>query len=161
MPSFKDRKGNEWQVELDAPTIEEIKDDHGISLVNLDSDPLLKLRNEPMVLVACVSVICRDQQKERGMTPLDFAKALPSPPDAMLDAVRDAVIGFFPSGRASHVREVLSKFDQMGNKTDEIAQAKMQQVMDDPKVMTALNRQADEVIGKAIERITTGQSAGT
>jgi hypothetical protein len=161
MPSFKDRKGNEWRVELDAPTIEEIKADHGISLVNLDSDPLLKLRNDPMILVACVSVICRDQQKERGLQPIDFARLLPSPPDVMLDAVRDAVIGFFPSGRASHVREVLLKFDQMAGKTDEIAQAKMAQVMSDPKIMESLNRQADEVIGKAIERLTTGQSVGT
>jgi hypothetical protein len=161
MPSFKDRKGNEWRVELDAPTIEEIKADHGISLVNLDSDPLLKLRNDPMILVACVSVICRDQQKERGLQPIDFARLLPSPPDAMLDAVRDAVIGFFPSGRALHVREVLAKFDQMAGKTDEIAQAKMAQVMSDPKIMESLNRQADDVIGKAIERLTTGQSAGT
>lgn len=161
MASFKDRKGNEWQVQLDAPMIEEIRDDHGISLVNLDSDPLLKLRNDPMVLVACVSVICRDQQKERGLTPMDFAKVLPSPPDAMLDAVRDAVIGFFPSGRALHVREVLAKFDQMGAKTDEIAQAKMSQVMDDPKVMTAINRQADQVIAEAIQRMTTDQRPGT
>lgn len=161
MASFKDRKGNEWIIQLDAPTIEEIRDDHGISLVNLDSDPLLKLRNDPMVLVACVSVICRDQQKERGLTPLDFAKVLPSPPDAMLDAVRDAVIGFFPSGRASHVREVLAKFDQMATKTDELAQAKMTQVMDNPKVMAALNHQADEVITKAIEKLTTAPSAGT
>jgi hypothetical protein len=161
MASFKDRKGNEWQVQLDAPMIEEIRDDHGISLVNLDSDPLLKLRNDPMVLVACVSVICRDQQKERGLTPMDFAKVLPSPPDAMLDAVRDAVIGFFPSGRALHVREVLAKFDQMGAKTDEIAQAKMAQVMDDPKVMTAINRQADQVIAEAIQRMTTDQKLGT
>jgi hypothetical protein len=161
MASFKDRKGNEWQVQLDAPTIEEIRDDHGISLVSLDSDPLLKLRNDPMVLVACVSVICRDQQKERNLTPVEFARLLPSPPDAMLDAVRDAVIGFFPSGRALHVREVLAKFDQMGAKTDEIAQAKMAQVMDDPKVMTAINRQADQVIAEAIQRMTTDQKLGT
>jgi hypothetical protein len=155
MPSFKDRKGNDWQVQLDAVIIQEIKEDHGISLVNLESDPLLKLRNDPMALVACVSVICRDQQKEMGITPMDFAKLLPSPPDAMLGAVRDAVIGFFPSGRASHVREVLAKFDQMSATTDRLAETKMAAVIDNPKTMAILDAKADEIMEKAMKELQT------
>lgn len=159
MASFKDRKGNEWRVELDAPTIEEIRQDHSVNLVGLDKDPLGPLRNDPMQLVTIVSVICREQVTAKGLSPVDFARLLPSPPDPMLDAVRDAVISFFPSGRASHVREVLQKFDQMAAKTDELAATKMQQIMDDPKVMTGLNKKADQVINQAIEKM--GQSLGT
>ncbi len=161
MASFTDRKGNAWTVQLDAPTIEEIREDHKIDLVNLESDPLLKLRNEPMVLVACVSTICRDQAAELKLSPMEFAKLMPSPPDAMLDAVRDAVIGFFPSGRALHVREVLAKFDQMAAKVDEIAETKMAQVMANPKVMSAIDKQADRLIETAISKLTTAPSAGT
>lgn len=159
MAAFKDRKGNEWRVELDAPTIDEIRTDHAVNLVNLEHDPIGPLRNDPMKLVTVIACICRDQVTESGLSPIQFAKLLPSPPDPMIDAVRDAVIGFFPSGRASHIREVLMKFDQMAEKTDELAQAKMQQVMDDPRVMTELNARADKVINQAIE--TMGQSAGT
>jgi hypothetical protein len=163
MATFKDRKGNEWLVELDAPTIEEIRADHGVNLVNLETDPLLRLRNEPLVLVASVSVICRDQAKERNLSPNEFAKLMPSPPDAMLEAVRDAVIGFFPSGRASHVREVLAKFDQMGAKTDQIAESKIAQLMEDPKVMAAINRKANQVVDQAIAKMETetDQNPGT
>jgi hypothetical protein len=78
----------------------------------------------------------------------------------MLDALRDAVVNFFPSGRASHVREVLSKFDQMSEKTDQLATAKMQQVMDDPKVMQTLDAEADRVITETLASLM-GQSAGT
>jgi len=159
MTSFKDRKGHAWRVELDAPTIEEIRQDHSVNLVGLDKDPLGPLRNDPMKLVTVIACICRDQITEAGLSPMQFAKLLPSPPDTMLDALRDAVINFFPSGRASHIREVLRKFDQMSEKTDELAEVKMQQVMDDPRVMTELNSRADQVINRAIE--TMGQSAGT
>lgn len=160
MATFKGRNGIEWRVELDAPTIEEIKQDHGVNLVNLEKDPLGSLRGDPMLLVTVISALCRDQIDAKQLSPVMFAKQLPSPPDAMLDALRDAVIGFFPSGRASHVREVLAKFDQMSDKTDQITAAKMQQVMDDPKVMKTLNSKADEVIAEALSQLL-GQGAGT
>jgi hypothetical protein len=160
MATFKGRTGTEWRVELDAPTIEEIKQDHGANLVNLDKDPLGSLRNDPMLLVTVISALCREQIDAKQMSPVQFAKQLPSPPDAMLDALRDAVVNFFPSGRASHVREVLSKFDQMSEKTDQLATAKMQQVMDDPKVMQTLDAEADRVITETLASLM-GQSAGT
>jgi hypothetical protein len=160
MASFKGRDGTEWRVELDAPTIEEIKTDHGFNLVNLENDPLGPLRNDPMMLVTVISALCRDQTEAKKLTPREFAKQLPSPPDAMLDALRDAVINFFPSGRASHVREVLEKFGQMSEKTDQIASAKMAQVLNNPKILKALDTKADEAINKAVERLLA-QNAGT
>lgn len=158
MATFKDQKGNDWPVRLDAPTIEEIRQDYSVNLVGLDKDPLGPLRNDPMQLVTVISVLCRDQVAAKGLSPVEFAKLLPSPPDPMLEALRDAVVDFFPSGRASHIREVLAKFDTMAAKTDELAAVKMQQVMDDPKVMKELNLKADRVIKEAIEKM--GQSPG-
>lgn len=161
MASFKDRKGSDWQIQLDAPTVDEIRTDHGVNLVGLDADPLGKLRNDPEKLVTIISVICREQIAEKSLSPVQFAKLLPSPPDPMYDAVRDAVIGFFHSGRASHILGVLTKFDQMAGKTDELAQAKMQQIMDDPKVMQRLRQKADRAIDQEITNILAmDQSAG-
>lgn len=155
MPSFIDRKGNEWVVELDAVVIEEIQNQFDVSLVNLENDPLLKLRNNPMLLVSCISAICRDQQTERNLTPRDFAKLLPSPPDVMLEAVKDAVIGFFPSGRASHVREVLAKFDQMAQTAERLAESKMLALMEDPRTSEAMSRKADEVVKQAMKQLAS------
>lgn len=159
MAGFTDRKGNLWRVELDAPTISEIRDEHGVNLVGFEADPLGPLRNDPMKLVTVIAAICRDQITEKALSPIEFARLLPSPPDPMLDAVRDAVIGFFPSGQASHRLEVLAKFEQMANKTSELAAVKMQQILDDPEVMKTLDNKANQVIQKAIQKM--GQDAGT
>lgn len=159
MSSFQDRDKIEWRVELDAPTIESIKADHGVNLVSFDNDPLGPMRNDPMLLVTVISALCREQIDAKGLSPIQFAKRLPSPPDPMLDALRDAVINFFPSGRASHIREVLEKFGQMSEKTDQIATAKMAQVLSDPKVMAVLDTKANEAIDKAMQKLL-GQDPG-
>lgn len=161
MASFKDRKGQDWKIELDAPTVEELRADHQINLVALDRDPLGPLRNDPMLLVTAVAVLCREQSADRGLSPVQFGKLMPSPPDSMLDAIRDAVISFFPSGRSSHIREVLSKFDQMASKTDEMAELKMQQVLSDPRLATKLKQKADLVIDQEIEKLLSAPDAGT
>lgn len=159
MAGFTDRKGNQWRVELDAPTISEIRDEHGVNLVDLDKDPLKPLRIDPMKLVTVIAAICREQIAEKSLSPTEFARLLPSPPDSMLDAVRDAVIGFFPSGQASENQEVLAKFERMAKTVRRIQVAKMQQVMDDPEVMKTLDEKANRVIKQAIQQMA--QSAGT
>ncbi len=83
----------------------------------------------------------------------EFKKSLPSPPDAMIDAVREAIIGFFPTGRASHVREVLTKFDEMNAKTDDLAVLKMKELLSNPGTMNRLNAKADEEIAKAMDEL--------
>jgi len=159
MAGFTDRKGNLWRVELDAPTISEIRDEHGVNLVGFETDPLGPLRNDPMKLVTVIAAICQQQISEKALSPIEFARLLPSPPDSMLEAVRDAVIGFFPSGQASHRLEVLAKFEQMASKTNDLATVKMQQILDDPEVMKTLDDKANRVIKQAIQQMA--QSAGT
>jgi len=159
MAGFTDRKGNQWRVELDAPTISEIRDEHGVNLVGFEADPLGPLRNDPMKLVTVIAAICQQQISEKALSPIEFARLLPSPPDSMLEAVRDAVIGFFPSGQASHRLEVLAKFEQMASKTNDLATVKMQQILDDPEVMKTLDDKANRVIKQAIQKMS--QDAGT
>lgn len=150
MATFKDKTGVEWQVSLDAPIVEEVKEKHGIELTNLDRDPLLKLRNDPMVLVAVVYLICQYQIEERGISAKDFGRSLPSPPDEMMEAVKESIVNFSHSGRASHIREALTKYEEMSQKTDELAMAKMSQVMENPDTMKALDRKIDQDIKKAV-----------
>jgi hypothetical protein len=159
MPSFKDRLGHEWVVMLDAPSIEEIRDEHGVNLVAIDKDPLLRLRDDPLVLVTVISVLCREQIAERKLSAVQFAKRLPSPPDPMLEALREAVISFFPSGRASHVREVIAKYDEMALKLDQIAEEKIAAMMNDPQLMKLIDRKADQVMREAIREM--GREVGT
>jgi hypothetical protein len=154
MPQFTDKKGTSWAVSLDPVIADEIKQDHGIEIVNLNQDPMLKLRSDPMVLVSVMLVICRDERESRGLTREQFMKLLPFPSDQMLTAVEEAIVSFFPTGRASHVREVLASYANMGSKTDELTTVKMQAVMADPRTMTAISNRADQEIAKALQSMT-------
>lgn len=160
MPQFTDKKGQPWDVNLDPVIADEIKQDHGIEIVNLNQDPMLRLRSDPMVLMAVMLVICRDQMQSRSLTREQFLKLLPLPPDPMLKAVEEAIVSFFPTGRASHVREVLTSYANMGSKTDELTTAKMQAILANPLTTKALSNRADQEIEKALQSLT-GTQPGT
>lgn len=153
MAKFKDRDGHEWEVNLDALVLEEIEENHQVDLVNLEKDPVSRLRNDPKTLVAIIHTICRDQIDELGLEPRQFAKRLPAPPDPMLEAVENAIVDFFPSGRASHVREVLTKYEEMATKTDELARAKIRKLLDDPATFRKVDQKADQEIRAAMKEI--------
>ncbi len=153
MASFRDESGNDWRVRLDAISLDEIKSDHGIDLVDLEHDPLRKAINDGRILAAILLVICRDEREKRGITREQFVKDIPQPPDAAIEALREALIGFFPSGQTSHRREVLAKFDQMADKTNELANLKMKRVMDDPSLMKKLEAKADRAVDAEIEKL--------
>lgn len=154
MPQFTDKQGQAWIVSLDPVIADEIKQDHGIEIVNLNQDPMLKLRSDPMTLVSVMLVICRDERESRGLTREQFLKLLPFPSDQMLTAVEDAIVSFFPTGRHSHVREVLTSYANMGSKTDELTTVKMQAVLADPRTMAAISNRADQEIAKAMQSMT-------
>ena len=106
-----------------------------------------------MILVAILYLICEDEIAERGLSPEEFAKSLPSPPDPMLEAVADAIVNFYPTGRHSHVREVLTKFQEMSEVTDSIARTKMGQILADPNTAKRLNNRADKEFDRVMEEM--------
>lgn len=153
MAKFVDKTGQEWSVDLDVLKIEEIQADHGVKLTDLEHDPLLKFRTDPMALSAAILVICREQRERLQLSREEFVKRLPSPPDAMLEAMTEALIDFFPSGRASHVRAVLSQMAEMGSKADEIAASKLAIVVSDPQVIAKLRAKADALFENKVQSI--------
>lgn len=161
MSEFKDRSGQTWSVSLDAPLIEEIQEKHQVELVNLKADPLLPLRNDPMKLVAVTYLLCQDQIKERGIDARQFGKLLPSPPDAIIDAIAGAIVDFFPTGRASFVREVLTESERIMTKNEEVMMEEMRMMIDNPETRKHLTTRAKHEIENAINDYlsTTSQPA--
>lgn len=153
MATFNDRDGKKWNVRLDAPTVEEVKELHGISLADLKSDPMAKLRNDPMVLVPVMYLICQDQIQAAGMDWKAFGRAMPDDLDPLVEAIQEAIIGFFPRGQASHVREVLTEYAKVAQKQGELALAKMKAIANDPKTMEAIEAKADREIEKLIQEL--------
>lgn len=150
MATFEDQTGRTWSIKLSAPLIHAVREDFRIDLVNLEKDPLSQMRNDPMVLVDVVEVLCREEISRVGLSPTEFAEKLPVPPDPMLEAVREAIIDFFPTGRASHVREVLAGYDSMAEKADAIVAAKMDSILKDPKLHRRMKESGDRIFERAI-----------
>lgn len=154
MPTFHDKKNQPWLINLDPFLIQEVKEKHGINLVDLsENDPLTTLRTDPLKLVAVIAILCDEEIQKKGLTPEQFGRSLKFPPDEMLDAVRDAIIDFFPSGQASHVREVLARYEEMAKKTNELMIAKMDRVMNDPKTTEMITAKTDLEYDKLIGTI--------
>jgi len=153
MAEFKDSENRTWTIRLTAPLLAKIKESHAIELVNLESDPMLKLRNDPLTLVSVIYLLCQSQIEKIGTTPESFGESLPSPPDAMIEAVEAAIINFYPSGKHSHVREVLTRFNEMGAKTDQIAVMKMSSIIADQRNFDRIGKRADQEIEAALEKI--------
>lgn len=84
------------------------------------------------------------------MTPMDLMKVLPQPPDEMLKAISEAITSFFPSGRHSHVAEVLAAYEKMGTETDELTTAKLTRLLSDPATKKMLSDVADRKISEAM-----------
>ena len=165
MAAFKTKSGQVWSVNLDAPKVRKVKDLHQIELTNLETDPLRKIRNDPMILLDVVEILCEEESKERGLTdPYQFAKAIgpeTETKDAMLAAIGDAIVDFFPSGRASYVREVLAKHSEMGEMTNELTLAKMTDLLTDPATKQRLNDKATSEINATLDEMFPVSKHGT
>jgi len=151
MATFKDKTGQTWSVSLDPIVIQEINQKHGVMLTDLEKDPMQKLRGDVFLLVSIIHLICQEQIQTAAITPDAFAKRLPFPPDPMLVAVEEAIVDFFPTGRASHVREVLANYEKMSQKVDEMQRSKMQQLIENKQVETKINEEADRRITAALD----------
>lgn len=154
MPVFTDKSGHEWRVDLDPVIADEIKQDHGIQIANLELDPMQKLRNDTGILCSVMLVICRDQIESLSLTREQFLKRLPFPPDSMLSAIEESIVCFFPTGRHSHAQEVLASFAHMASKTDALTIAKMQGLTNNPQTMQMLSDRADREIEKAVREMS-------
>ena len=97
MSTFKDNSGREWSVNLDGPTIREVRK-LGIDLAAVDGSASEKLRDDPVLLVDSLWVICRAQAQAVRVTDSDFGKSLVG--DA-IEFATEALIDFsvFPKNR--------------------------------------------------------------
>jgi hydrogenase maturation factor HypE len=152
MAKFTDSLNRDWEIKLTASILQAIKEEFQISLTDLEKDPMRKLENDPIALQTIVLVICRKQIDSLGISQDEFLDALPSPPDEIIEAVEDSIVNFYPSGKHSHVREVLMRFREMSQKTDQLAMAKMKKLIEDPKSIELIGKRADREIAEAMAK---------
>lgn len=73
MKTFKDRHGNEWEIDASLGAFERVRDLAGVDLTDMASTgKCLEQMADPFVLGGVLWVLCQRQAEKRGMTPEQF-----------------------------------------------------------------------------------------
>ena len=99
MATFKDSKGNEWQVIVHYKSIEEVEFRVGLNLLNTANNHFKELEN-PVYVGNALYVLCERQITSRGMDDYAFGIAIAGDcyPKAV-EALMRAIVNFFPNPR--------------------------------------------------------------
>jgi hypothetical protein len=156
MSTFKDNAGREWTVALDGPTIREVRKACGVDLAAVDGSASEKLRDDPVLLVDSLWVICRAQALAARVTDAEFGKALVG--DAIefaTEALIEAINDFFPSRR----REALKTLTARMKETREAGMEDALELLTNPetqsKVRTAMKQNAQKEIDNLLTRLSS------
>lgn len=140
MASFKDRKGNIWDVELVYTTLKRLKDRLGLDVGKLVADelkPLVELYNDPCRMVEVLYVMCEDQIRQRNMSDEDFGRLFDGDTIAAgVEAWESSLITFFQKSNPM-LKKVFDKAKQVTEKSHKLIEAKLDSLS------------VDEIIAKA------------
>ena len=76
MASFQDAGGRDWSISFDAFALTEVRKETDIDLADISAGGWLKVETDSAALGQVVAILCRDEIKQRGMTPREFIKLL-------------------------------------------------------------------------------------
>ncbi len=114
MPTFKDRNGRPWTVDITVGGIKRVRDLLKIDLYGLVDDKFAgyqKLLADPVSLVDVVFVLCEADAKAAGISDVQFGSALSGQTlSDMQDAFTEALIDFFPDrSQAAVLQKMIQK----------------------------------------------------
>lgn len=97
MPSFIDSLNRSWTIEINYLSVRQLRSALNVDLMSVvekDSDLLLRLANDEILLVDVISVLLSDQIKSRGLDESQFASGmlgagLQSAVDALIEGIAD------------------------------------------------------------------------
>lgn len=73
MKTFKDRHGNEWEIDLSLGSCERVRDRASVDLTDIVStQATFSKLSDPFVLGAVLWVLCERQAEKRGLGPEEF-----------------------------------------------------------------------------------------
>jgi hypothetical protein len=147
--TFKDTKGREWTIAVNAFTAGDVKKRCGVDLFNLAGvdgkfKPLTDLFGDVMMLVDVVFVLCQKQAEEASISDEEFGRSLAE--DVILEArnaLGNALVEGLPGkGR----REVLRRLLELGKKAEDRLTERGLQAMEGTSFDENLDRMIDEML---------------
>jgi hypothetical protein len=150
MSVFKDSKGREWTLKLDAPSITKVREEFdGLDLANLDGSVYLKLTEDVVLLVNVLWVLVRDQAQalSPSVVDIDFGRALVGDCiDNATNALLEAVSNFIPQRKRVLLTAAVREQEKLRQETTERVLARIQDPAMKVRAMDALEQRMDRSI---------------
>lgn len=174
MSQFLDSKQRPWNLELDAPTIELVRQRtcpdndcshdpytapcRGLDLANLNGKAMDRLAEDPVLLVRVLTMLCTEQLQTTGITATDFGQSLVG--DGLgraTDAMLESIAGFFHGKKRELARAMAAK----SKKVVELGITKAIGKIEDPRLETQLLDEMDRRMEAALQRALTQSGSAT
>lgn len=134
MPSFKDRAGRSWLVELDVSTVRRVrqKTEDGIDLLAVfdnDGELLNRLYSDPILLAEVLWAICQPQIDDKQITDEEFGRGLAG--EAIADATTallEALADFFPGPKRTALLKAKVKIGELEKLADHRVQMEVDRI---------------------------------
>ena len=105
MAQFQDAGGREWGIAFDAFLLNDVRKEADIDLADIAAGGWLKVETDSAALGQVVAILCRDEIKQRGLTPREFIKLMRGKTiEAARKALTDEGADFFPQSEWSAIR---------------------------------------------------------
>lgn len=146
MASFIDQKQREWDIRICAPTIDLVREDDALFLLDDDNrkqNTAARLENDPSLLCHVIYTLCKKQREERGVTLDQFYEDVIGDGDtiaAAAEALAAAIENFTPPRKREFIRAVAEKQKAAEN----LALAKALAKLNDPTLEAKIEREIDE-----------------
>lgn len=151
MRSFKDSKGQTWDLDIHVRACKEVKGLTGVDLPGLfgdDARGFKELMNDPCQLVDVLWVLVRAQAESRNVSDEVFGRSLGGDSlEAAAEAFTEALVDFFPPKNRELIRKMTQKGKVLLDRKMDLALAKIDAL-------------TDEELEALLDREILGESAG-
>ena len=124
MAQFQDAGGREWGIIFDAFLLSDVRKEADIDLADIAAGGWLKVETDSAALGQVVAILCRDEIKQRGLTPREFIKLMRGKTiEAARKALTDEGADFFPRSEWSAIRSNCSTRMEAKTQAEKMAAA--------------------------------------
>lgn len=152
MKSFKDGEGREWVLSVNVSSIQHVRDDLKVDLLQVADGKLIeRFMSDPILVGDIAWCLCREQAEGRNITETQFASAMGG--DAIeqaLTALLEEIIDFFPSRKRDVLRKAFARLTALQDELIDIAEARIDSKELDDEIGQALASLAKGLYGKGV-----------
>lgn len=132
MSRFADKNGTDWIVEITVTTVAQCRSELEVDLLDTESTKespslLVRLYQDPVVLVNVLYIVCRQQAEERSVSDAAFGRLFDGPSvERATDAIMEALVNFTPNPRQRaraqrELNQIRAGMDRMQDVADKVA----------------------------------------